>query len=159
MNRATLNLWVGLFVVGGFVAILFLVFKVSSGNGANLGDAYTVTAHFGNIGGLKVSAPVKSAGVLVGRVSAIRFDTKKYDAEVTMKLAHSIPFSSDTSAEILTSGILGEQYIGLETGGEPDLLQQGSEITHTQGALVLEKLIGQFFLSKSQEAPETAGNK
>jgi len=159
MNRATLNLWVGLFVVAGFVAILFLVFKVGSINGANLGDGYTVTAHFGNIGGLKQSAPVKSSGVLVGRVSAIRFDTKKYDAVVTLKLVRDIPFSVDTSAEILTSGILGEQYVGLETGGEPDMLKEGGEITHTQGALVLEKLIGQFFLSKSQEAPETAGNK
>ena len=159
MNRATLNLWVGLFVVGGFVAILFLVFKVGSIGGANLSDGYTVTAHFGNIGGLKVSAPVKSSGVLVGRVSAIRFDTRKYDALVTMKLVSNIPFSTDTTAEILTSGILGEQYVGLETGGETEVLKQGSEITHTQGALVLEKLIGQFFLSKSQEAPDPASKK
>ena len=92
-------------------------------------------------------------------MTSIRFDTRKYDALVTMKLVRDIPFSSDTSAEILTSGILGEQYVGLETGGETELLKQGSEITHTQGALVLEKLIGQFFLSKSQEAPEPAAGK
>ncbi|MDE3010677.1 MAG: outer membrane lipid asymmetry maintenance protein MlaD [Pseudomonadota bacterium] len=158
MNRATLNLWVGIFVVAGFVAILFLTFKVGSISGANLGDSYKVTAHFDNIGGLKVKAPVKSSGVLVGRVSAIRFDTKKYDALVTMQLDRRIPFSTDTTASVLTSGILGEQYVGLDTGGESDNLKEGSEITHTQGALVLEKLIGQFFISKSQEAPD-AGRK
>ena len=158
MNRATLNLWVGIFVVAGFVAILFLAFKVGSISGANLGDSYTVSAHFDNIGGLKVRAPVKSSGVLVGRVSQIRFDAKKYDALVTLQLDRRIPFSTDTTASVLTSGILGEQYVGLETGGEPDNLKEGGEITHTQGALVLEKLIGQFFLSKSQEAPD-AGKK
>jgi phospholipid/cholesterol/gamma-HCH transport system substrate-binding protein len=151
MNRATLNLWVGFFVVAGFIALLVLVFKVGTLSGANLGNAYTVTAHFDNIGGLKVRAPVKSAGVLIGRVKRIVFDTKKYDALVTMDLDPSVPFSTDTTASVLTSGILGEQYVGLETGGEAETLKQGSEITHTQGALVLEKLIGQFFLSKSQD--------
>jgi len=158
MNRATLNLWVGIFVIGGFVAILFLAFKVGSISGSSLGDSYDVVAHFDNIGGLKVRAPVKSSGVLVGRVSQIRFDAKKYDALVTLQLDRRIPFSTDTTASILTSGILGEQYVGLETGGEADNLKQGSEIMHTQGALVLEKLIGQFFISKSQEAPD-AGKK
>lgn len=158
MNRATLNLWVGIFVVAGFVAILFLAFKVGSISGANLGDSYKVTAHFDNIGGLKVKAPVKSSGVLVGRVSNIRFDTKKYDALVTLQLDRRIPFSTDTTASVLTSGILGEQYVGLDTGGESDTLKEGSEIMHTQGALVLEKLIGQFFIGKSQEAPD-AGKK
>lgn len=151
MNRATLNLWVGVFVVAGFAAILLLVFKVGSLSGANLGNAYTVTAHFDNIGGLKVRAPVKSSGVLVGRVQRIVFDTRKYDALVTLALDPAVPFSTDTTAQVLTSGILGEQYVGLETGGETDMLKQGSEITHTQGALVLEKLIGQFFISKSQD--------
>lgn len=151
MNRLTLNLWVGLFVVMGFAALLFLSFKVGNVGDANLSKAYVVTAHFDNIGGLKSSAPVKSSGVLVGRVTSIRFDTKKYDALVTLKLDPSIPFSTDTTASVLTSGILGEQYVGLETGGEPEVLKAGSEITHTQGAIVLEKLIGQFFLSKSQD--------
>jgi phospholipid/cholesterol/gamma-HCH transport system substrate-binding protein len=155
MNRSALNLWVGIFVLGGFVAILFLVFKVGSINGANLADGYAVTAHFDNIGGLKERAPVKASGVLVGRVSRISYDPKKYDAMVTMKLDRRIPFSSDTTASILTSGILGEQYVGLETGGEADLLKEGGEVVHTQGALVLEKLIGQFFINKSQEAPDT----
>ena len=159
MNRATLNLWVGLFVVGGFVALLFLAFKVGNISGASLSQTYTVTAHFNNIGGLKVQAPVKAAGVLVGRVTGVRFDTKTYEALVTMKLESSNPFTSDTSAEVLTSGILGEQYIGLETGGDAENLKEGSVITQTQGALVLEKLIGQFFLSKSQEAPEPAAGK
>ena len=154
MNRATLNLWVGIFVIAGFVALLFLAFKVGSFSSANIADGYTVTAHFNNIGGLKESAPVKSAGVLVGRVTAIRFDTRKYDALVTLKLDRRIPMSTDTTASILTSGILGEQYVGLETGGEPDMLKEGSEIGSTQGAIVLEKLIGQFFLSKSTEAPD-----
>lgn len=154
MNRATLNLWVGIFVVGGFVALLFMAFKVGNAGSAGQGTVYQVVAHFDNIGGLKVSAPVKSSGVVVGRVTAIRFDTKKYDAKVTMRLDKSIPFSTDTTASILTSGILGEQYLGLETGGEPETLKDGAEITHTQGAIVLEKLIGQFFLSKSQESSD-----
>ncbi len=158
MNRATLNLWVGIFVIGGFIAILFLAFKVGSISGASLSDSYSVVAHFDNIGGLKARAPVKSSGVLVGRVSKISFDTKKYDALVTLQLDRRIPFSTDTSASVLTSGILGEQYVGLETGAETENLKDGSEITHTQGALVLEKLIGQFFISKSQESPD-AGKK
>jgi phospholipid/cholesterol/gamma-HCH transport system substrate-binding protein len=121
-----------------------------------LGEAYGVSAHFDNIGGLKAGAPVKSSGVLVGRVVAIQFDTKKYDALVTMRLDKRIPFSSDTIASVLTSGILGEQYVGLESGGEPEMLKDGGEVTHTQGAVVLEKLIGQFFLSKSQEPAEVS---
>ncbi len=156
MNRATLNLWVGIFVVGGFAALLFLALKVSNAGGSTLADTYTVTAHFDNIGGLKAQAPVKASGVLVGRVASVRFDSKKYDALVTFRLDRRIPFSTDTTASILTSGILGEQYVGVETGGEPDQLKDGSEITHTQGALVLEKLIGQFFLSKSQESAPAA---
>jgi phospholipid/cholesterol/gamma-HCH transport system substrate-binding protein len=156
VNRATLNLWVGIFVVGGFIALLFLAFKVGNFSSGNLGETYSVVAHFDNIGGLKASAPVKSSGVLVGRVVAIQFDTKKYDAAVTIRLDKRIPFSTDTMASILTSGILGEQYVGLETGGEPEMLKEGSEISHTQGAVVLEKLIGQFFLSKSQEPADAA---
>lgn len=156
MNRATLNLWVGLFVLAGFAALMVLAFKVSNTGGGSLGETYAVTAHFDNIGGLKERAPVKSAGVLVGRVASIRFDNQQKDAVVVLKLARSIPFTSDTTAAVLTSGILGEQYVGLETGGEPDNLHEGSVISHTQGALVLEKLIGQFFLSKSQETAEPA---
>ena len=153
MNRAMLNLWVGVFVVLGFAALLFLAFKVGNIGGSNIADSYTVVAHFDNIGGLKERAPVRSSGVLVGRVAAIHFDSKKYDAVVTLKLDRNIPFSTDTTASVLTSGILGEQYIGIETGGEPEMLKSGGEITHTQGAMVLEKLIGQFFLSKTQETP------
>jgi len=156
VNRATLNLWVGIFVVCGFIALLFLAFKVGNFSSGNLGEAYGVSAHFDNIGGLKAGAPVKSSGVLVGRVVAIQFDTKKYDALVTMRLDKRIPFSSDTIASVLTSGILGEQYVGLESGGEPEMLKDGGEVTHTQGAVVLEKLIGQFFLSKSQEPAEVS---
>ncbi len=156
MNRATLNLWVGIFVVGGFIALLFLAFKVGNFSSGNLGETYGVSAHFDNIGGLKAGAPVKSSGVLVGRVVAIQFDTKKYDALVTMRLDKRIPFSNDTIASVLTSGILGEQYVGLESGGEPEMLKDGGEVTHTQGAVVLEKLIGQFFLSKSQEPAEAS---
>ena len=141
------------------MAILFLAFKVGSISGANLGDAYTVTAHFDNIGGLKERAPVKSSGVLVGRVAAIRFDTKKYDAVVTLKLDRRIPFSTDTTASVLTSGILGEQYVGLETGGEPDPLKEGGEILHTQGALVLEKLISGFLLGSKATESGDSGKK
>lgn len=159
MERSALNLWVGLFVAAGFAAILVLAFKVGNLGSANLSDAYTVTAHFDNIGGLKERAPVRSAGVVVGRVVGVRFDDKRYDAEVTMRLDRRYKFPKDTTASILTSGILGENYIGLDAGGDPDMLQDGGNFKLTQSAVVLEKLIGQFLFSKAQDAQGQGQNQ
>ena len=151
MNKAWLDLWVGLFVVAGIGALLFLALKVGSMNSVNMADSYQVTAHFDNIGGLKVRAPVKSAGVVVGRVSSIRFDDRIYEAEVTLSLDKRYSFPKDSSASILTSGLLGEQYIGLEAGGDSVKLANADRVKLTQSAVVLENLIGQFLFSKAQE--------
>lgn len=151
MGRSWLDLWVGLFVVAGIGALLFLALKVGSMNTVNTGNSYQIIAHFDNIGGLKVRAPVKSAGVVVGRVSSINFDDKSYVAEVTMNMDNRYTFPTDTSASILTSGLLGEQYIGLEAGGDSIKLKNGDRLKLTQSAVVLENLIGQFLYSKAQE--------
>lgn len=151
MSRAWLDLWVGLFVVAGIVALMFLALKVGSMNTVSASDSYQVTALFNNIGGLKVRAPIKSAGVVIGRVSAINFDDQVFEAKVTMNLDKRYAFPKDTSASILTSGLLGEQYIGLEAGGDSVKLKQGDQIKLTQSAVVLENLIGQFLYSKAQE--------
>ena len=113
---------------------------------------YSVTARFDNIGGLKPRAPVKSAGVVVGRVAAINFDDKTYQATVTLNIEDTFHFPKDSSAKILTSGLLGEQYIGIEAGGDEQHLAQGSKITQTQSAIVLESLISQFLYNKAADA-------
>ncbi len=155
MSRTWLDLWVGLFVVAGIGALLFLALKVGNMSSVSMADSYQVTAQFDNIGGLKVRAPVKSAGVVVGRVSAINFDDKTYEAEVTLSMDKRYSFPKDTSASILTSGLLGEQYIGLEAGGDSVKLANGDQVKLTQSAVVLENLIGQFLYSKAQEgAPD-----
>ena len=154
MERKAVDLWVGLFVVAGIVALMMLALKVGNFGAYSPKDVYVVSAHFDNIGGLKEQAPVRSSGVVVGRVSGIRFDTKKFDAEVTITMDGKFKFPSDTTAAILTSGILGENYVGLEAGGGNDNLKQGDEITLTQSAVVLEKIISQFLYSKAQEAPD-----
>ena len=159
MSKTWLDLWVGLFVVAGIGALLFLALKVGSMNTMNMADSYQVTAHFDNIGGLKVRAPVKSAGVVVGRVSAISFDDKTYEAEVTMSMDKRYAFPRDTSASILTSGLLGEQYIGLEAGADSLKLANGERIKLTQSAVVLENLIGQFLYSKAQEGASNETKK
>lgn len=151
MNRTWLDVWVGLFVAAGIGALLFLALKVGSMNSVNMADSYQVTAHFDNIGGLKVRAPVKSAGVVVGRVSSVRFDDKSYEAEITLSLDKRYTFPRDSSAAILTSGLLGEQYIGLEAGGDSVKLASGDRVKLTQSAVVLENLIGQFLYNKAQE--------
>jgi phospholipid/cholesterol/gamma-HCH transport system substrate-binding protein len=158
MSKAWLDLWVGLFVVAGIGALLFLALKVGNMSSVSMADSYQVSAQFDNIGGLKVRAPVKSAGVVVGRVTGISFDDKTYEAEVVLSLDKRYAFPKDTSASILTSGLLGEQYIGLEAGGDSVKLGNGDRVRLTQSAVVLENLIGQFLFSKAQEgAPnETA---
>lgn len=152
MQRATLDLWVGIFVVAGLGALLFLALKVGNMSGFDSGKTYTVKAEFENIGGLKPRAPVKSAGVVVGRVSDISFDNHTYEAVVSMNLDERFKFPRDTSAAIMTSGLLGEQYIALEAGGEEKMLADGDSMKLTQGAVVLENLIGQFLYNKADSA-------
>jgi phospholipid/cholesterol/gamma-HCH transport system substrate-binding protein len=149
MNRATLDLWVGIFVAVGVGAILFLALKV--GNLVSFGSppGYRIEAGFDNIGGLKLRAPVKAAGIVVGRVESVRLDPASYQAIVTMKVDQGNQFTADTIASILTSGLLGEVYIGLDPGGDPKMLADGGKIMKTQSAVVLEKLIGQFLYDKA----------
>lgn len=151
MDRTTIDLWVGVFVALGIAAIFGLALKVGNLTSSNLGDTYMVTAAFENIGGLKPRAPVKSAGVVIGRVDSIHFDNENHEAVVSLKLDKRYTFSRDTFANIYTAGLLGEQYIGLEVGGEDTNLKDGDKITHTQDAVVLEKLISQFLYSKASE--------
>lgn len=157
MKKNTLDFWVGLFVVAGFMALLFLALKAGNMSAFSFQDTYSVQARFDNIGGLKPRAPVKSAGVVVGRVAAIRFDDKTYQATVEMSLEKRYQFPKDTSAKILTSGLLGEQYIGLEAGGDTAMLADGARITMTQSAVVLENLIGQFLYNKAADAGGSGG--
>ena len=159
MKRTTIDLWVGIFVALGAAALVFLSFQVATQNTLSRGSTYTVTAQFDDIGGLKVQAPVKSAGVLVGRVTAISFVRDQFVAEVTMSLDKRYEFPSDTSAKILTSGLLGDQYIGLAPGADIENLADGGAIEITQGAIVLEKLIGQFLYSKASGEDETEQQK
>lgn len=155
MNKTVLDLWVGLFVIAGIVALLFLALKVGSMSAIKTNDSYEVVARFDNIGGLKPRAPVKSAGVVVGRVVDIRFDNESFEAAVTLRLDKRYAFPKDTSAAIMTSGLLGEQYIGLEAGGDSEMLKDQDRILLTQSAVVLENLIGQFIYGKAQEgAPQ-----
>jgi phospholipid/cholesterol/gamma-HCH transport system substrate-binding protein len=154
VNRKTLELWVGLFVAAGILALAMLAFKVGNLGTVDVKDAYALKARFDNIGGLKVKSPVTMAGVRIGRVSDITFDNGRYQAVVTMSVDgryKKIP--SDTSASILTSGLLGEQYVGLEPGGAEDYLKDGDSLQLTQSALVLEKMIGQFLFSQASQPP------
>jgi len=151
MSRTTLDLWVGFFVAIGLAALLFLALKVGNLAAASSGETYALQARFDNIGGLKVRAAVKSAGVVVGRVSDIRFDSEAYVAEVTMQVDARYKFPRDTFATINTSGLLGEQYVGFDVGGDTVMLKAGDSIKKTQSAVVLEKLISQFMFSKAAE--------
>nr|WP_217346634.1 outer membrane lipid asymmetry maintenance protein MlaD [Noviherbaspirillum sp. L7-7A]MBV0881102.1 outer membrane lipid asymmetry maintenance protein MlaD [Noviherbaspirillum sp. L7-7A] len=154
MQRKSLDVWVGLFVVLGAAALLFLALKAGNMSSISFAKTYDVTARFDNIGGLKPGAPVKSAGVVVGRVDNIGLNGKTFQAEVRLKMQSGYAFPKDSSAKILTSGLLGEQYIGLEPGGDTNNLAQGDRITMTQSAIVLENLISQFLFSKAAEGKE-----
>ncbi|MBI5784700.1 MAG: outer membrane lipid asymmetry maintenance protein MlaD [Rhodocyclales bacterium] len=154
MNRLTLDLWVGFFVAIGLASLLFLALKVGNLSASNGGETYRLEAKFDNIGGLKIRAPVKSAGVVVGRVSEIRFDSDNYVAVVAMQVDGRYKFPRDTFATILTSGLLGEQYVGFEVGGDPEMLKGGDVIKKTQSAVVIEKLISQFLFNKAAETGE-----
>ncbi|MBU3707879.1 MAG: outer membrane lipid asymmetry maintenance protein MlaD [Burkholderiaceae bacterium] len=151
MQRKSLDVWVGLFVVLGALAILFLALKVGNLSAMSLGPSYTLVARFDNIGGLKPRAPVKSAGVVVGRVESIGFDDRTFQATVTLRMQADVKFPRDSAAKILTSGLLGEQYIGLEAGADDKSFSQGDRISNTQSAIVLENLISQFLFSKAAE--------
>jgi phospholipid/cholesterol/gamma-HCH transport system substrate-binding protein len=151
MDRTTLDLWVGIFVAAGVAALIGLAMKVGNLTSGQVGETYEVMAAFENIGGLKVRAPIKSAGVVVGRVGDIRFDNETFEAKVTLKIDTNFSFPKDTFANIYTSGLLGEQYVGLDAGGDEEMLKNGDKITHTQDAVVLEKLISQFLYSKAEE--------
>jgi phospholipid/cholesterol/gamma-HCH transport system substrate-binding protein len=151
MNRATIDLWVGIFVAIGIAAILFLSLRVGNLLTSSNAPGYRIEGAFENIGGLKVRAPVKAAGVVVGRVERIRLDPQTYQAVVTMKIDQGYQFTADTIASILTSGLLGEVYIGLDAGGDTKMLADGGRITKTQSAVVIEKLIGQFLFDKASQ--------
>ena len=151
MQRSSNDIWVGLFVLIGGAALLFLALKAANLLSFNFDTTYKVSARFDNIGGLKSSAAVKSAGVVVGRVESISFDVKSYQASVNLAMQSQYTFPIDSSLKILTSGLLGEQYIGVEPGADDKNLAQGDVIKSTQSAVVLENLISQFLYSKAAD--------
>jgi len=151
MERSMLDLWVGLFVCAGIGALLVLALKVGNMSGVSVADTYKVYAEFDNVGGLKPRAPVKSAGVVVGRVADVSFNNKSFRARVTLNLDKRYQFPQDSSASILTAGLLGEQYIGMDGGGDDHMLKDGDRLAITQSAVVLEKIIGQFLYGKAAE--------
>jgi len=159
MNRAAIDLWVGIFVALGFGAILFLALKVGNLVTLDNSPGYRLEANFDNIGGLKLRAPVKAAGVVVGRVESVRLDTKSYEAVVTLRIDRDYQFTKDTIAAINTSGLLGEVYVGLDAGGDPTMLRDGDQIAKTQSAVVVEKLISQFLFDKAASPrPSASGD-
>lgn len=161
MQRAKNDVWVGLFVMVGLAAILFLALKSANLLALSFQSDYRVTARFDNIGGLKPKAAVKSAGVVVGRVESIVFDDQSFQAQVTLALESRYAFPKDSSLKVLTSGLLGEQYIGIEPGADEKTLAGGDNVSSTQSAVVLENLIGQFLFSKAVDgsASQGTGNK
>ena len=155
MERTTIDLWVGLFMAVGLGALTILALKVGNTGSFSAPETYRLTATFTNIGGLKPRAAVKSAGVLVGRVTDIAFDNDKFMAKVTMNIEARYRFPKDSSASILTAGLLGEQYVGIEGGADDAVLAGNDAIKLTQSAVVLEKLISQFMYSKASEGGST----
>ena len=157
MERSKNDVWVGLFVLIGAVALVFLALQSANLLSLSLQPTYRVVAKFDNIGGLKRQAAVKSAGVVVGRVESISFDDKSYQARVTLALENRYAFPKDSSLKILTSGLLGEQYIGVEAGADEKTMAPGDTITSTQSAVVLENLIGQFLYNKAADGASSTG--
>jgi phospholipid/cholesterol/gamma-HCH transport system substrate-binding protein len=155
MQRKSLDVWVGLFVVIGVAALMFLALKAGNSSTFSLAKTYEITAKFDNIGSLRPQAAVKASGVVVGRVAKVAFDDKSYKAAVTLEMDSTYKFPKDSSAKILTSGLLGEQYIGIEAGGDENNLAQGDKIARTQSAAVLEDLINQFIYSKAAEGKDS----
>lgn len=159
MQPSKNDVWVGLFVMLGTLALVFLALQSANLLSLNFNTGYRVTARFDNIGGLKAQAAVRSAGVVVGRVESITFDDKSYQARVTLLLQDRYAFPKDSSLKILTSGLLGEQYIGIEAGADEAHLVPGDTVVATQSALVLENLISQFLFSKAAEGTAPEDNK
>ena len=160
MAKKGIETLVGLFVLLGMAALVFLALKAANLGSLGGGDTYPLQARFDNTGGLKARAPVRTAGVVVGRVKAIELDTKTYQSVVTLDISRAYHFPKDSAAKILTSGLLGDQYIGLEPGGDDKRLSAGETIAQTQSAVVLENLIGQFLAGKASDAgaaPNEAG--
>ncbi|UCE30994.1 MAG: outer membrane lipid asymmetry maintenance protein MlaD [Burkholderiales bacterium] len=152
MKRGMVDILVGMFVLLGFAALVFLAVRAGNMSSAvGLGDTYEVRAKFDNIGGLKPRSAVRSAGVVVGRVASITFDARTYRAEVLLALDERYHFPRDSSVKILTSGLLGDQYIGIEPGGEEKVVEAGGVFTRTQSAVVLENVIGQIIYSRAAE--------
>lgn len=154
MHRKSIDVWVGLFVLLGLGALLFLALQAGNMSTLSFSKTYVVTGKFDNIGGLKPQSPVKSAGVVVGRVADIKFDDKSYQALVTLELEAGYKFPKDSSLKILTAGLLGEQYIGIEPGGDTNNLANGDRISRTQSAAVLEDLINRFIYSQAAEGKD-----
>ena len=154
MQRKSLDIWVGLFVVFGVAALMFLALKAGNMGSLSFGKAYSVTAQFDNIGSLRPQAPVKAAGVVVGRVASVKFDDKTFRAVVTLDMEEVYKFPKDSSLKILTAGLLGEQYVGIEAGGDTQNLAAGDKITTTQSAAVLEDLINQFIYNKAADGKD-----
>ena len=160
MQRSKNDVWVGLFVLIGLAAVLFLALKSANLLQYSWSKNYIVTAKFDNIGGLKKGAAVKSAGVVVGRVDSIQFDGESFQAKVSLALQNQYDFPKDSSLKILTSGLLGEQYVGIVAGADEKNLVAGDNIGSTQSAVVLENLISQFLYSKAADPPApTTGSK
>ena len=151
MGRSTNDIWVGLFVLIGAVALVFLALQSANLLSLNFNKTYRITAQFDNIGGLKPKAAVRSAGVVVGRVAEIGFDNEDYQAKITLDMDQRYAFPKDSSLQILTSGLLGEQYIGVQAGYAEENLKSGDNVTATQSAVVLENLISQFLYGKAAE--------
>ena len=159
MQRSKNDIWVGVFVLLGVAAVLFLALQAANLLSLNFQQTYRLDAKFDNVGGLKPKAAVRSAGVLVGRVEAITFDDKSFQARVSMAMESRYLFPKDSSLKILTSGLLGEQYLGLEAGADSKTLVAGDTISSTQSAVVLENLISQFLYSKAADGGTAQGSK
>ncbi len=159
MQKSKNDVWVGLFVLVGMAAVLFLALQAANLLSLNFQKTYKIDAKFDNVGGLKAKAAVRSAGVLVGRVESITFDDKTFQARVAISLETRYVFPKDSSLKILTSGLLGEQYLGLEPGAESKTLAAGDTISSTQSAVVLENLISQFLYSKAADSSAPQGTK
>ena len=151
MSKKGIETLVGLFVLLGLAGLVFLSLKAANLASFGTRDSYSVKAHFDNIGGLKARSPVRSAGVNVGRVTSISLDPKDFRGLVVMELDKSVQFPKDSSAKILTSGLLGEQYVSLDPGGDTVFLKEGERLAKTQSAVVLEKLLSQFLFNKAAE--------
>jgi phospholipid/cholesterol/gamma-HCH transport system substrate-binding protein len=159
MSNEKTDWWVGLFILLGGVALSFLALRAGNLSSFSFSPTYALSAKFDNIGGLKVRAPVKSAGVVVGRVASITLDEKTFQAVVIVQIEKNFHFPKDSSAKILTSGLLGDQYVGMEPGGDEKVFVAGDAVRQTQSAVVLENLIGQLLFNKASDAGSQEGGK